>query len=195
MSKESNSNWKHIKRQKGDCLYQAVACLKLSLPAMKLWEAFENVCLDWLIFPVLRKSLKIIKTIIKLFDKSFPQKWEIRSWDKTMNSIPLFCLYLCSLSSSTETPWTYTSFWSIKQIYLDMHWGCLSHKLKGARALAVCLCLYQIDFPPLINNWNGFGINLHRTDAYALKLVVTAMPDCPCQLWTRTRNSRIWTKK
>ena len=119
MSKESNSNWQNRKRQKGDCLYQAVACLKLSPPAMKLWEAFENVCLDWLIFPVLRKSLKIIKTIIKLFDKTFSQKWEIRSWDKTMNSIPLFCLYLCSLSSSTETPWTYTSFWSIKQIYVE----------------------------------------------------------------------------
>ena len=121
MSKESNSNWKNGQKQKGDCLYQAFACLKLSPPAMKLWEAFENVCLDWLIFPVLRKSLKIIKTIIKLFDKTFSQKWEIRSWDKTMNSIPLFCLYLCSLSSSTETPWTYTSFWSIKQIYVDMH--------------------------------------------------------------------------
>ena len=89
MSKESNSNWQNRKRQKGDCLYQAVACLKLSPPAMKLWEAFENVCLDWLIFPVLRKSLKIIKTIIKLFDKTFSQKWEIRIWDKTMNQIPL----------------------------------------------------------------------------------------------------------
>ena len=153
MSKESNSNWQNRKRQKGDCLYQAVACLKLSLPAMKLWEAFENVCLDWLIFPVLRKSLKIIKTIIKLFDKTFSQKWEIRSWDKTMNSIPLFCLYLFS-HHLLKPPEPIPVFGvSNRYMWICMfdHWGCLSHKLKGARALAVCLCLYEIDFPPLIN--------------------------------------------
>ena len=86
MSKESNNNWQNRQKQKGDCLYQAVACLKLSLPAMKLWEAFENVCLDWLIFPVLRKSLKIIKTIIKLLTKLSPrnEKLEVgtRQWIK-----------------------------------------------------------------------------------------------------------------
>ena len=155
MSKESNSNWQNRKRQKGDCLYQAVACLKLLPPAMKLWEAFENVCLDWLIFPVLRKSLKIIKTIIKLLTKLSPrnEKLEVgtRQWIQFPSSVCTYVVCHHLLKPPEPIPVFGVSNRYMWICMLDHYWGCLSHKLKGARALAVCLWLYQIDFPPLIN--------------------------------------------
>ena len=73
-----------------NCFKRPLACLKLSPSCDESLRSFWE-CLDWLIFAVLVKSLKIIKTIIKAVDKNFHKKnqqkakqWVYRS-DKSSN--------------------------------------------------------------------------------------------------------------